>query len=261
MAKQFHPDRNGHRTEWAAEKTRLLIEAYRILSDDDKRLQYDIELQNDPEAARKRFWDKWEKARREDKTPGGRLRLVLHYLLTGRGNEALEVYRDLYAAHATLKIKEHLSERDYMDCLFLLAEEFERTDEMRAAVDHYTEMYDSLKAKGPRAYLHLEVRGRLYSLLTRVMPGAVGIRNAMPYYEKALKMKLNRMERAYVHKKMAECHLARGERELSKSRLKKAFELKPGLKGAKKIMEKLGLASDGKFAGFGSSSFSGKADD
>lgn len=244
MAKKYHPDRNSHRTAWAEQKTRLLIEAYRILSDARKRLEYDMELQRDPEAARKKFWARWEKARREDPSAAGKMKLVLHYLLTERGAEAMELYKEIRSRNGRLDLRPLMNDRDFLDCLFLLAEEFERTDNAQAAAEQYAEMYKTLRKKPARAYLHLEVRGRLYKLLTRILPRQAGRRDSMPFYRQALGLELSKSERAFVHKKLSECRLARGEREEALDSLRKAFELKPGLKGARKICEKLGFRPD-----------------
>lgn len=239
MAKELHPDRNSHRTEWASAKTRLLLEAYHVLRDEARRLEYDMMLARDPETARKRFWEKWERTRRADSSVNSKMRLMLHYLLTERAPEAVEIFRDLRAGNGRAELKGHLADRDYLDCLFLLAEEFERIDEMHMAMDQYAEMYRSLSTTPARAYLHMEVRSRLYCLLTRGLPRKAGRKNAAGYYRQALKLHLNRAEQAFVHKKLAECHLACGQHEQAAQHLRLALQLKPRLKGTKKIVEKL----------------------
>lgn len=238
-AKECHPDHNGHRTEWAQVMTRLLVEAYHVLRDTERRLEYDMLLSRDPDAARKRFWEKWERARRNDDSVAGKMRLMLHYLLTERAPEAVELYRQMRGRNGAKDLNGHLGDKDYLDCLFLLAEEFERTDEMHCAMEQYAEMYRTLRTRPVRAYLHMEVRSRLYGLLTRHLPRKAGRKKAAGYYRDALKMQLSKAERAYVHKKLAECHVACGDRERAVECLKKAFELKPRLKGTKKIAEKL----------------------
>jgi curved DNA-binding protein CbpA len=238
-AKECHPDHNGHRTEWAQARTRLVIEAYHVLRDVERRLEYDMMLAQDPETARKKFWAKWEHARRNDESVAGKMRLMLHYLLTERGGEAVEIYRELRANNGKTDLKGHLSDRDHFDCLFLLAEELERMGDVVGAAEQYAEMYRTLRTKPVRAYLHMEVRNRLYCLLTRGLPRKMGKKNSARYYIDALKMRLSKAEQAFVHKKLAECHLARGERELAAEHLRTAFGLKPGLKGTKKIVEQL----------------------
>ncbi|RKY26728.1 MAG: hypothetical protein DRP79_04370 [Planctomycetota bacterium] len=244
MAKQYHPDRNSRRVKWAAKKTRLLIEAYRVLTDTRKRLEYDMMLQRDPEEARKRFWSKWEKARREDSSVGGKLKLVLHYLLTDRGADAVDLYEQVRSRNRRLDLSKHLDERDYMDCLFLLAEEFERMDNMPAALARYQEMYETLRKKPPGAYLHAEVRNRLYVMLTRGLPRAAGKKESVQYYISALELKLSKSERAFIYKKLAESYLALGQRDKAVASLSKALHLKPGLKGVKKIKESLDFDPD-----------------
>ena len=241
MAKQYHPDRNMSHTKWAAEKTRLLIEAYRVLGDAHKRLEYDVELKRDPETARKRFWARWEKARREDPSISGKMKLVLHYLLTDRGADAVDLYRQLCSTNGRVDLRRHMSDRDYLDCMFLLAEEFERMEDMQAALERYSEMYQTLRREPVRAYLHMEVRSRLYKMLTRLLPRMVGKKGSAPHYESALDVRLSKAERAFVYKKLAECHLARGERDKALASLRTALDLKPGLKGAKRVREELNV--------------------
>jgi len=245
MAKQLHPDRNSHRTEWASAKTRLILEAYHVLRDAEKRLEYDMLLASDPEAARKRFWEKWEKRRREDESVGGKMRLILHYLLTERATEAVEIYVKLRDGNGAC-LRGHLSDRDYLDSLFLLAEEFERTGDVHMAAKQYAEMYGMLRALPTRAYLHMEVRSRLYTLLTRGLPRKAGRKNSVGYLKDALNLRLNKAERAYVHKKLAECYCACGDTGQAARHLRTAFELKPRIKGAKKIAEKLNFNGNGK---------------
>lgn len=245
MAKELHPDRNSHRTDWAAAKTRLLLEAYHALRDTERRVEYDILLASDPEAARKRFWEKWEKARREDESVGGKMRLILHYLLTERAPEAVGIYMKLRTGNGGTDLKGHLSDRDYLDCLFLLAEEFERADDVHMAKEQYDEMYRALRATPARAYLHMEVRSRLYGLLTRGLPRKAGRRKSVGYFKAALNLRLNKAERAFVHKKLAECYCACGDREQAARHLRTAFELRPRIKGVKKIVEKLNFNGNG----------------
>ena len=69
------------------------------------------------------------------------------------------------------------------------------------------------------------------------MPPQEGVR----YYARALSLNLTRGRKAFLHKKMAECHLAVGDDDAAREQLDIAFRLKPDLKGATKICQRLGF--------------------
>ena len=62
---------------------------------------------------------------------------------------------------------------------------------------------------------------------------------AAQYYLRALGLDLARARKAFLHKKVAECHLAIGDADSARRQLAVAFQLRPGLKGAAKICRKL----------------------
>ena len=52
LAKRYHPDtQSDDKKEWAEEKFKKINEAYEVLSNDEKRKQYDIELEYDKNSA------------------------------------------------------------------------------------------------------------------------------------------------------------------------------------------------------------------
>ena len=52
LAKRYHPDtQSDNKKEWAEEKFKKINEAYEVLSNDDKRKEYDIELDYDKNSA------------------------------------------------------------------------------------------------------------------------------------------------------------------------------------------------------------------
>ena len=234
LAKLRHPDKNRTREVWAAKQMRLLLEAYAVLRDAALRIEYDEELRRSPEMARKRFWGKWERRRRADKSPASTAKLVLHYLLIGRAAEAVSIYDELVRHMRNLKLHEHMESRDYMDCMFLLAEECERAGRFESALDHYQAVHRGAAAV-KNGYLHEEVRCRMRELLLKILPGTTRDADAHKWYERAMQMKLSKSDRAFVFKKRAECYARTGRTEKGREMLRRAFELKPNLKGAKKI--------------------------
>ncbi len=241
LAKRFHPDRNQHRQAWAGARTRMLLEAYAVLRDSARRGEYDEELRRSPEVARKRFWDRWEKRRRADKSPGSTAKLVFRFLLDGRAEEAVEIYEEMLGRVDGLDLRDHLEYRDYMDCVFLLAEEFERMGRLEIALELYQAVRLGANGRRRNGYLLDEVRHRSRNLLLKSLPREAGDLLAHKWLEKALEMDLSKSDRAFVFKKRAECYARTGNTDEGRRMIKRAFEIMPNLKGAKKICRIFGL--------------------
>jgi len=231
---RYHPDRNHRRVVWAETQMKLLLDAYSVLRDLDLRREYDEALRHSPEVARKRFWKKWEKRRREDNNPDSSVKLLLRYLLTGRAEKAISLYNELARRFSNIDMSEHLEVRDYLDCMFLLAEEFERSGLPEVALEHYEAIHNHRTGK-KNGYLREEVRYRIRNLLLKTLPGKNSDSDAVRWYRRALKMKMSTSDRAFVFKKMAECYARDNKPDNGRRMLERAFKLKPNLKGAKKI--------------------------
>ncbi|MDR2158666.1 MAG: J domain-containing protein [Treponema sp.] len=117
-AKRLHPDIAGKRAE---EGMRKLLTAYEVLSDRDRRFEYD--------RACSRFvknpgfdYRTWLRGQGND--PASRAKLVFFELLHLEEDEALDIWRKGGGIHFPLE--KYLDREDYMDCLYLLAEELDR---------------------------------------------------------------------------------------------------------------------------------------
>jgi tetratricopeptide (TPR) repeat protein len=187
--------------------------------------------------AGKRFWQKWESKRRADRSPGSAAKLLLRFLLTDRAVEAVKIYEELHERERQVDLREWFERRDYMDCMFLLAEEYERAGRLEAAVEHYRAVHRG----GGDGYLGEEVRLRMRNLLLKSLPRKARGAEARKWYERAIQMGLSKSDRAFAYKKMAECSARMGMEDEGREMLRRAFELKPTLKGAKRICRVLGF--------------------
>ncbi|MDR2363898.1 MAG: DnaJ domain-containing protein [Spirochaetaceae bacterium] len=118
QAKRLHPDIAGAA---AAEKMRKLLTAYEVLSDRERRYEYD--------RAYGRFINTYRfdyraflRERQDD--PGSQARLVFFNLLHLEEEEALAVWRA--QGGLDFSMEKHLDREDWMDCTFILAEELEK---------------------------------------------------------------------------------------------------------------------------------------
>lgn len=237
LVKEYHPDRNRHREAWAGERVRLILEAYRTLKDAQKRRLYDEMHRQRPVQT-----PKPDEPRRKPLTVSERTEMILLDLIAGNGAAAVAAYEQLCREYADYSLLSYLSMRDYLDCAFLLGEEYERQGQSERALHFYEEVYNEEKAEPRRRYFLQEVRERLRNLYCRHLAPAAPPMVALGYYRRLLQLGLGRAQDAFFHKKMAECHWRMGNYEEARAMLHQAFVLKPTLKGVRKICLKLGMS-------------------
>jgi hypothetical protein len=117
-AKRLHPDIAG---EKGAEEMRKLLAAYEILSDRNRRFEYD--------RAYTRFTGKYSKKHgfnyrsflREQDDPESRSKLIFFEFLHLEDEEALSIWEK--QGGLDFPLHEFLDREDWMDCAFILAEE------------------------------------------------------------------------------------------------------------------------------------------
>jgi hypothetical protein len=117
-AKRLHPDIAGKIGE---EAMRKLLTAYEVLSSAEQRYEYD--------RAYSRFvqnagfdYRAWLRERSED--PASAAKLVFFELLHLEEDEAIRIWRE--NGGVNFPMEDHLDREDWMDCLFILAEELDR---------------------------------------------------------------------------------------------------------------------------------------
>lgn len=228
LVKEYHPDRNGNEP-WAADKVKLVIQAYKTLSDDSHRKLYDrlLKLRNNGAG---------EASGRHQNTPHSQARNMLMDLLDGKGVPALENYERLRKTIPGLHLLNYFTFKDYIDCTFLLAEEYERQRKYTSALELYEQTYYQLQQKARRQYLFDEIKDRIQRIYCRVLARRASPKEAIIYYEKALELDLGRAERAFVHKKIAECHFKQGDLFSASGHLNLALSLKPNLRGVHRLL-------------------------
>ena len=235
LAKEYHPDRNAHRTVWATAKMKRLIEAHRVLSSAAMRDPYDrkyrVRLR-----AQGQGRDGPRKPAEKRKNPAEE---ILEGLLSGKAAKAVAAYEALLGKRGAFDLTRHLKPRDWVDCKFLIAEQYEKTREYRKAIVLYEELYDADEAQGRYSHFVHELRDRMMRVYCRDLAPSAPPEVAAQYYLRALALEPSRSRCAFLHKKLAECHLALDNRGEARRQLVIAFRLKPDLKGAAKICRTL----------------------
>ncbi|NQT20336.1 MAG: J domain-containing protein [Planctomycetes bacterium] len=236
---EHHPDRNPRAREQAEENVRVIIEAYRALSDPDERRRHDSRVAAQSTTTSETMWDI---LRRQSEQPSVRSLLVLHELLEGNGAEAVEIYESLLRDYVHFDLLPFLSLKDYLDCKFLLAEEYERQGSLKLALEMYKEVYKEELELPRLRYFFDEVKIRLRNIYCKDLAKSVTPQQALGYYTEALEiLRLDKPGKALVWKRMAQCHHKLGNLENARAALIEAFRHHPKLKGVQRICDKLGV--------------------
>ncbi|MDR2468738.1 MAG: J domain-containing protein [Spirochaetaceae bacterium] len=119
-AKQLHPDITG--AEVSTEMHRLL-EAYEVLSDRERRFQYD-KIFHPFGAATKKEFDYRVFLKEHEEDPEYQAKLIFFDLFHFEEDDAVAVWQA--AGGMNFPLEKFLDREDWMDCGFILAEELER---------------------------------------------------------------------------------------------------------------------------------------
>jgi curved DNA-binding protein CbpA len=234
LAKKYHPDTNPPEGSQAARKLQEVMAAYRVLSNERERARYDVLMQAVPALEE-------EVRRSESLTLREHAVQILNDLLSGHGRRALGTYDEL-TAEREFRLEDYLDQKDYLDCVFLLAEQCERAGRFREAAHLYEELYEREKEPPRQRYFFDEVKSRIKKIYSRKLPREVQTpEEEINCYERILDFDLDKSEKAFILKKIAEVHCRVGNDDKAKEIFAEALDLKPGLKGTATIRESLGM--------------------
>lgn len=130
-AKELHPDLKLSKGSHSEDEMKLLLRAYEILGNPQKREEYDIKLKSVLHACSFNYRD-YLKSKKDDLA--SQVQLILFDLMHGNTDEAIEVY-NYYFAFSPGDMESYLNRTDYLECLFLLAEEFDKRGEYLTAFE------------------------------------------------------------------------------------------------------------------------------
>jgi curved DNA-binding protein CbpA len=235
-AKEIHPDVRPDDEGRSEEEMRLLLTAYEVLSDIERRDEYDRALH----AVRGvQGFDYRDFLRRRADDPLSQSKLIFHDLLANHQEEAVDLYERLTSGLG-FELERYLSREDYMDCAFLLAEVFEARERYAEAYDLYRKLYFYERDKPYFHHFIDEVIDRLRSLLCfKMLPGLEPV-EAIGRLKEMIRLNFSRKDNAFFCKKLAEVYSSLGQRELALQYLQKGLQLDRKLSGVKKLMERIG---------------------
>lgn len=235
-AKELHPDVNPFH-ESDSEAMQGLLDAYETLMDPRRREDYN--RRNFIIAPEVKF-DYRDFLKRHPDDESCQAQLVFFDLLHQNETEAVELYAQL-STRDGFHLLDHLGREDYMDCAFLLAEEFERQNRLGRAFGLLVEIVELEQEQPYFRHFFVEVTDRLRTLVCFKMPGQLLPSEVISYLNKLLTMDMSDKDLAFYLKKAAELYLDVGDASTASAYLQRGLELDEKLAGTKKLRDRLAL--------------------
>jgi len=220
-AKELHPDLGNNNSSSDDAAMKLLIKAYTVLSNPEKRREYDREisfLRNKKEFNYQSFL----KERTHD--PLSQSKLVFYDLLHDYEDEAIHIYEQMTSVDKWF-LETHMEREDFMDCAFLLAEEYERRNKYIEAYNLLTKIVEYETQRPYFRHFMDEVISKLKSIACFKMAETLEPEIQIWYLHDLIKYNFSRKLNAFLYKKIAELHLDMGNKEKARYYIKKSLEL------------------------------------
>lgn len=233
-AKELHPDVSD-RIGDTVEAMQSLIRAYETLIDANRREDYDRRMMIlRPEV---RFdYREFLKSRPEDYE--FQAKLVFFDLLHHNEDDALALY-DHLRAREDFVLSAHLDREDYMDCAYILGEEYERRERYLVAFELVHSVIEFELDRPYFKHFFLEVTEKLRALVCFKMVAALDARTVIRAIDRVLTLDIGRKDLAFFLKKGAELYADLGDASTAGVYLQRGLELDGKLPGTKKLRERL----------------------
>lgn len=239
LAKKYHPDKNRTNQAWAEEKIKLILKAYKTLTDAILRQRYDINLENYIEKPNDNHP---AQSKSKQQCIYDQIKSILNDLVHDNSKRAIEMFEKLNSDIKNFELHKFLTGRDYLDCAFLLGEEYEKSGKYNQALMFYKNIYELEKDKKKdinHNFFFDETKNRIKTIYCKKLMKSATNKQSIEYYQKVLKLHINNNERAHIYKKISECYFELGDYQCAVANLNVALNIKPSLKGINRIQTKL----------------------
>lgn len=233
-AKEIHPDIQGLYSN-SHDKMRLLIKAYETLSDPQKRHEYDKKI-----TYKKEDFNYRDFLYRKKNDPSIKCRLIFYDLLNNSSDEAIELYEAL-GVIGNVHLEQYLGREDFMDCIFLLSEEYDKRSKYKKAYS-LLRLLVFYEIEHPYfKHFFAEIVDRMRALACFKMQSILGQDDIIRYLEDMASFNFSNKDTAFLYKKIAEIYADREQFDKARIYLEKGLELDKNLAGVKKLKNKIGL--------------------
>lgn len=220
---------------------RLILEAYRILSDAEKRRVYDRMLRKQKLEQGGFDYRSFLKERSYD--PESQAKLIVYDLLHNLEDEAIAVY-ERSKSFGDFRLERFIDRGDAMDAEYCLAEEYEKRGRLLKAYAIYKRLIGMEREKAWFRYYFDVVALKFRTLVLQKMPGRIDEEDYLDRLEEAVALKVGERDSAQFLRKKAEVHVRRREYDSAEKALADAYSLVPRLPGLSAVRKRLQEAGD-----------------
>ncbi len=232
-AKKLHPDLQASARD-SAEEMRQLLGAYKTLINPSTRREYD---RLNRIAAKEHKFD-YRVFLRDQNSDESRSKLIFFDLLHSHEEEAVRLY-DILVRTKDFDLSKNLDREDFMDCAFLLAEEYEENSEYVKAYQLLKTILDYEREKPYFKHFIVEVTDRMKTITCNKMPGVIESERLLDFLKELINYGFSRKDTAFFYKKSAEIYLDIERYDLAIYYLKKCLALDKKVNGIKKLKERI----------------------
>jgi curved DNA-binding protein CbpA len=232
-AKRLHPDIAG---EAAEEGMRRLLAAYEILSDRDRRFEYD--------RAFSRFSEKvgfdyriWLRERADD--PESQAKLVFFELLHLEEDAAISIWRRNGGIHFGMDL--YLDREDWMDCFYILAEELDKRGDHYEAFRLLTRLVNEERKLPYFRHFMDDIEIFLKELVRIRLKPSVDEETWLDCLQTMLDLGFSSRDQARWLRSMAETLFGMGDSRAAEELFREALKRDPALPNAARLRRKLNV--------------------
>jgi uncharacterized protein YqgQ len=232
-AKRLHPDIAGKAAETAMRK---LLAAYEVLSNQDRRFEYDRAYSR---FAKKLNFDYRSWLREQTEDPASQAKLVFFELLHLEEEAALEIWRKNGGLHFPLE--KYLDREDWLDCLYILAEELDKREHCYEAFRLLTVLVREERKLPYFRHFMDDIEMFLKELVRLRLRAQVDEETWIACLETLLNLGFSPRDEARWMRALAEALLQTGETAAAGAVIREALKRDPGLPNTARLRRKLNV--------------------
>ncbi|AEF86122.1 DnaJ domain protein [Treponema primitia ZAS-2] len=232
-AKQLHPDIAG---EWASAEMRRIISAYEVLSDPERRSEYDRIYGR---FMGKYVFDYRTFLREQPEDPESQAKLIFFELLHREDEEALKVWEA--QGGVEFPLEKYLDREDWMDCAFILAEELEKRQRYYECFVLLVMLVREERRRPYFRHFMPDVETFLKELVRLRLRTAVDNETYLDCMGALLDLRFPPKDEARWLRSMAETLVRMGDLNSAQGVFKEALKRDPGLSNAVQLRRKLNV--------------------
>ncbi|MDR0377758.1 MAG: J domain-containing protein [Spirochaetaceae bacterium] len=230
-AKRIHPDIVGG---GGSEAMRKLLTAYEVLSDYERRYEYDRAYRRFVKAG---GFDYREFLRAKPDDPASQAKFVFFELLHLEEEEALAAWRN--QGGLDFPMHEYLGREDWMDCTYILAEELEKRECYYEAFALFVALVREERRLPYFRHFNIELENSLKELVRLRLKAAVDGETYLECLETLLELGFPPRDEARWMRSMAETLMRLGRMNNAETVFREALKRDPALPGVTQLRRKL----------------------